>query len=81
MTIIAGLDLPEAERKIEKAHPGWHLWHSKDGEGPGREYATSTATDPQDSLACGITLDAPSVERIEEVIGKYEHEHPVRSAA
>ena len=75
MTRIDGLSLTDAERAIEDAHPGWHVWHSRDGKSPGRIYATSTATDPEASLACATTLDAPSVERIEEAIGKWEHEH------
>jgi hypothetical protein len=68
MTRIAGLTLTEAEHAIEDAHPGFHLWHSDEG----REYATSTVSDLGGS---GTTLDAPSVERIEEVIGEWEHEH------
>ena len=77
MTRIDGLSLTEAEHAIEDAHPGFHVWHSRDGEQTGRIYATI----PESDLGgCGTTLDAPSVERIEEVIGKWEHEHE-RSAA
>lgn len=74
MVSTAGLTLTEAEHAIEDAHPGWHVWHSRDGKNPGRIYATSTARD--DNPECsGTTLDAPSVERIEEAIGTWEHEH------
>ena len=68
MTRIDGLSLTEAEHAIEEAHPGWHVWHSTDGEKVGSEYATCTVG------AGGATVSAPSVERIEEAIGKYEHE-------
>jgi hypothetical protein len=78
MTRIDGLTLTEAEDAIEAACPGWHVWHSRDGTGMGREYATSTVSDLGGS---GTTLDAPSVERIEQVIGEYEHQHRGRDAA
>ena len=79
MTRIDSLSLTEAEHAIEAAHPGWHVWHSKDGEGVGRIYATTTATDGADSS--GTTVDAPSVERIEEVIGEWEYQHERSVAA
>ena len=72
MTRIDGLSLTDAEHAIEAAHPGWHIWHSRDGDGPGRICATTTA-----SIAggTGTTLDAPSIERIEEAIGTWEYHH------
>lgn len=70
MTKIDGLGLPEAEHEIEKAHKGWHLWHSMDGGQPAREYATHTAPD-----GSAATVDAPSVNRIEEAIARWEWEH------
>ena len=69
MTQIDGLDLPEAEHEIEAAHKGWHVWHSMDGGEPAREYATYTAAD-----GSATTVDAPSVNRIEEAIGQWEWE-------
>jgi len=72
MTRIDGLTLTQAEHAIEAAHPGWHVWHSRDGENTGREYATTTTSDMGGS---GTTLDAPSVERIEEAIGQWEWAH------
>jgi hypothetical protein len=72
MTRIDGLTLTEAEHAIEAAHPGWHVWHSRDGENTGREYATAPVSDLGGS---GTTLDAPSVERIEQVIGAWEWHH------
>jgi hypothetical protein len=73
MTRIDGLSLTEAEHVIEEAHPGFHVWHSD----AGHEYATI----PESDLGgCGTTLDAPSVERIEEVIGEWEYQH-ARSVA
>ena len=73
MTRIDGLTLTEAEHAIEDAHPGWHVWHSRDGAQLGRIYATAAAADGPDGS--GTTLDAPSVERIEEAIGQWEHVH------
>jgi hypothetical protein len=74
MTRIDGLSLTEAEHAIEEAHPRFHLWHSDEG----REYATIPESDLGGS---GTTLDAPSVERIEQVIGQWEHEHDPGVAA
>jgi hypothetical protein len=73
MTRIDGLSLTDAEHAIEGAHPGWHVWHSRDGNVTGRVYATTTTTDAHDGS--GTTLDAPSVERIEQAIGQWEHDH------
>ena len=81
MTRIDGLSLTEAEHAIEGAHPGWHVWHSHDGNVTGRVYATTTTGGPDCS---GTTLDAPSVETIEQVGGvqkrQFDHdtEHDVR---
>ena len=72
MTRIDGLTLTEAEHLIEDAHPGWHVWHSRDGENLGRICATCTDSDLGGS---GTTLDAPSIERIEEAIGQWEWAH------
>ena len=79
MTRIDGLTLPEAEHAIEEAHPGFHVWHSRGEDGgPAGEYATI----PESDLGgCGTTLYAPSVERIEEVIGEWEHQHERSVAA
>ena len=79
MTRIDGLTLPEAEHAIEEAHPGWHVWHSRDGKDMGRIYATSTAAEAPD--CSGVTLDAVSILRIEEAIGRWEHQHDQASAA
>ena len=77
MTRIDGLSLTEAERAIEGAHPGFHVWHSRDDDGtPACIYATVTESDLGGS---GTTLQAPSVETIEQVIGEWERHH--RSAA
>lgn len=72
MTRIDGMSLPEAEHAIEAAHPGWHVWHSHDGDMFGRICATCTASVLGGS---GTTLDAPSVETIERAIGEWEWEH------
>jgi hypothetical protein len=77
MTRIDGLTLSEAEHAIEGAHPGWHVWHSRDGRNMGRAYATTAVSDIGGS---GTTLDAPSVERIEQVIGEWEHQHRASAA-
>lgn len=77
MTRIDGLTLTEAEDAIEHAHPGWHVWHSRDGEDLGSEYATTVHT----PAGTATTLCAQSVERIEEVIGTWEHEHGKAAAA
>ena len=77
MTRIDGLTLTEAERAIENAHPGFHVWHSCDGSHPAGIYATVTESDLGGS---GTTLWAPSVETIEPVIGQWEREHPGRAA-
>lgn len=79
MTGIDGLTLTEAEHAIEDAHPGFHVWHSQDGEVTGRIYATTTATDGNPDCS-GVTLDAPSVERIEETIATWEHQHEASAA-
>ena len=72
MTRIDGLTLTEAEHAIEDAHPGFHVWHSHDGADVGRIYATI----PESDLGgTGTTLDAPSVETIEQKIGQWEWEH------
>ena len=78
MTSIDGLTLTEAEHAIEEAHEGWHVWHSRDGDSTGRIYATSTATGEWGGS--GTTLDAPSVERIEETIGRWEYRHAQHEA-
>src|SRR5262249_14459459 len=62
MTRIDGLSLTEAEHAIQDAHPGWHVWHSHDGKALGSIYATTTA--PTGPECSGVTLCAPSVERI-----------------
>jgi hypothetical protein len=72
MTPIGGLTLTEAEHAIEEAHPGWHVWHSRDGASPGSVYATTATSTAGGS---GTTLAAPSVERIEETIGQWEHDN------
>ena len=72
MTRIDGLTLTEAEHAIEDAHPGWHVWHSRDGDRPARICATTPASDLGGS---GTTLDAPSVERIEEAIDQWDWDH------
>ena len=77
MTRIDGLSLPEAEHAIEVAHPQFHVWHSHGDHGEiAGIYATTTGSDLGGS---GTTLTAPSIERIEEAIGQWEHEH-ARSA-
>jgi hypothetical protein len=74
MTVkINGLSLTEAEHAIEEAHPGWHVWHSRDGKAVGRICATCTTGTLGGS---GTTLDAPSAETIERVIAQWEWEHP-----
>jgi len=73
VTRIDGMTLAEAEHAIEGAHPGWHVWHSRDGHGLGNIYATTTV--PELPGGSGTTLTAPSVERIEEIIGQWEHQH------
>lgn len=78
MVSTAGMTLTQAEHAIEAAHPGWHVWHSRDGADVGFEYATTTESDLDGS---GTTLSAPSVERIEEAIGQWEHEHGQATAA
>jgi len=78
MTRIDGLTLTEAEHAIEAAHPGWHVWHSRDGHQVGSIYATTTVPGAPDGS--GTTLAAPSVERIEQVIGQWEHSHAAARA-
>ena len=70
MTLIDALTLPEAERAIEAAHPGFRLYH--DGPQTG-VYATVV---PEGNWAdLGLPLWAPSVETIERAIGQWEWEH------
>jgi len=78
MICIDGLSLTEAEHAIQDAHPGWHVWHSCDGPALGSIYATTTI--PEAPGGSGTTLCAPSVERIEQVIGEWEHDHPGAAA-
>lgn len=78
MTRIDGLTLTEAEHAIEQAHPGFHVWHSRDGRHPAGIYATVGESDIGGS---GTTLYAPSVETIEPVIAEWEYGHPAGSAA
>jgi len=65
VTRIDGLTLTEAEHAIQAAHPGWRVWHDH-----GVYAARGT-----------VTLPAPSIERVEQVIGQWEHDHPAVTRA
>jgi len=60
VTPLDGLSLTEAEDAIQAAHPGWQV---RPDHGIYAAYGT-------------VTLPAPSVERVEQVIGQWEHDHP-----
>jgi hypothetical protein len=65
MSSTGGLPFSEAEHQVQDHHPRWHVWHSD--------------TICWAACACrnggGVTLDAPTPERLDHVIAEYEHQH------
>jgi len=59
------MTLSQARAEVQAAHPHWHLWHTDTLE---------WATRPQSAEGgSGTTLDAPTPERLHQVLAAFEH--------